>query len=104
VGEDLVIHNVKLKKGSWVYFDVKNANMDPRVFPSPEQIILGRSPNPHLSFGAGTHFCFGAPMARLQMEIFLKAFIKQNLTTPFELCPAPKGASTVESLWVRRQS
>lgn len=44
-----------------------SANRDPRVFADPDDLRLDRAPNPHLSFGAGTHFCLGAPLARAEL-------------------------------------
>ena len=48
---------------------VAAANRDPRQFSSPESFDLDRDPNPHLAFGRGTHFCLGAPLARLEGRI-----------------------------------
>ncbi len=47
-----------------VYF--ASANRDETVFPDPDRFDIRRSPNPHLSFGHGTHFCLGAPLARME--------------------------------------
>lgn len=47
------------------------ANRDPRVFAHPNEFNIHRSPNPHLSFSAGHHFCLGAPLARLEAQQLL---------------------------------
>jgi cytochrome P450 len=49
-----------------------SANFDETVFPSPRDIRLDRKPNPHLSFGFGTHLCLGAPHARLLLRTLLR--------------------------------
>jgi cytochrome P450 len=49
-----------------------SANMDEEVFDAPEEIRLERKPNPHLSFGFGTHLCLGAPHARLVVRTLLQ--------------------------------
>ena len=52
------------------------ANRDPLVFgDSAEQLDVGRDPNPHLSLGFGTHFCLGAPLARLEAKIILEELL-----------------------------
>jgi len=50
------------------------ANRDPHVFADPDSFVVDRSPA-HLSFSAGTHFCLGAPLARLHAQIALKALL-----------------------------
>ena len=52
------------------------ANFDESVFDEPETVKLDRKPNPHLSFGFGTHLCLGAPHARLILRTLLKLLIE----------------------------
>jgi pimeloyl-[acyl-carrier protein] synthase len=49
------------------------ANRDPHVFVNPDRFDLARTPNPHLAFSAGAHYCLGAPLAKLHAEIALPA-------------------------------
>ena len=64
---------VQLKPGSEVGLLLAAANRDPRVFTDPDSYRADRSTNPHLSFGAGIHFCVGAPLARLELLCALRA-------------------------------
>jgi cytochrome P450 len=51
------------------------ANRDPGVFANPDTFDVGRTPNRHVSFGLGIHFCLGAPLARMEARIALEAFL-----------------------------
>jgi unspecific monooxygenase len=69
--EDVEIAGVSLKKGEKVGLLLGAANRDPERFPDPDAFKPNRDPNPHVTFGAGLHFCVGAPLARLEMAIAL---------------------------------
>lgn len=56
---------------------IGSANRDPLQFPNPDAFDVGRSPNRHLAFGQGIHFCLGAPLARLEASIALRAVISR---------------------------
>ncbi|QFZ16127.1 cytochrome P450 [Saccharothrix syringae] len=53
------------------------AARDPRVFASPDALDVGRNPNPHLGFGAGIHYCLGAPLARIEVQAALSALTRK---------------------------
>ena len=53
------------------------ANRDARVFEQPDALRLDRSPNPHLSFGHGHHFCLGASLARMEMRTAFPALLRR---------------------------
>jgi cytochrome P450 len=53
------------------------ANRDPAQFEQPNQFNIGRSPNRHLAFASGPHFCLGAPLARMEGEIALSELLER---------------------------
>lgn len=69
--EDVDFNGLRLKKGETVGLLLGAANRDPSRFPEPDRFDPGRTPNPHVSFGAGIHFCVGAPLARLELNVAL---------------------------------
>jgi cytochrome P450 len=52
------------------------ANRDPAAFADPDRLDLGRDPNPHVAFGAGVHFCLGAPLARVELAESLSLMVR----------------------------
>ena len=70
---DTELGGVKIKEGQKIAALIGSANRDETVFSAPETMDLTRDPNPHIGFGAGIHFCLGAPLARLEMSVSLPA-------------------------------
>lgn len=61
----------RIRKGDRIRWIIAAANRDPRAFPDPDRFDLSRSPNPHVSFGSGIHYCLGATLARVEgQEVF----------------------------------
>ncbi|WP_157251918.1 cytochrome P450 [Nonomuraea typhae] len=65
--EDIEVNGVAIPKGVEVALLFGSANRDPEVFADPDRLDVGRADNPHISFGAGIHFCLGAPLARIEL-------------------------------------
>ena len=63
----LTFVGVHVEAGQKVAALLGAANRDPAVFAGPDVFDPGRDPNPHLAFGAGLHFCLGAPLARMEL-------------------------------------
>ena len=75
--EDVAIGGSTIPRGSLTYAVLASANRDERQFPDPETVDLTREPNRHLAFGFGIHFCLGAPLARLEAQIAIRALAER---------------------------
>ncbi|MBW2389777.1 MAG: cytochrome P450, partial [Deltaproteobacteria bacterium] len=70
--EDFELRGKKIRKDDVVALFYPSANRDEEVFDDPYAFRIDRDPNPHLGFGVGEHFCLGAHLARLEMEVAYK--------------------------------
>ncbi len=77
VGEDLELRGQHLRKGQFVMQVIGAANRDPAVFADPDRFDILRSPNPHIGFGRGIHFCLGAPLARIEAPLAVLALLRR---------------------------
>ena len=75
--EDMEINGVPLKKGMEVALLYISGNRDPLRFERADALDLNRKDNPLLTFGLGTHYCLGAPLARLELQILFKIMFQR---------------------------
>jgi len=77
VAEPMELGGQHFEPGQAVFLGILSANRDPRVFDRADEMILDRSPNPHLSFGHGMHFCLGAALARLELRVAIPRLMQR---------------------------
>lgn len=73
--EDVPVADVVIARGDPVLVEVPVTNRDPRVFAQADVLDLTRDPNPHLAFGHGAHYCLGAQLARLELQVALERLL-----------------------------
>ncbi|MFB9312605.1 cytochrome P450 [Nocardioides plantarum] len=90
--EDVEVAGVVVEAGQRIAALIGSAHRDPVAFARPDELLLDRDPNPHLAFGAGVHFCLGAPLARMELAESLTALVA---TYPgLELLEEPRSRGT----------
>ena len=82
---EVELHDQVIPANAPVIAWIGAANHDGRVFADPEEVDITRSPNKHLAFGNGIHYCLGAPLARLEAKIALESLLKH--IEHFEVAP-----------------
>jgi cytochrome P450 len=87
---ETTVGGVRLPAGSRLHFMIAAANRDPEVFANPDTFDVGRTPNPHLGFGIGNHYCIGAGLARVEMGEAIKVLAEQH----------PRWSLTAAPTWV----
>ncbi|WP_344887592.1 cytochrome P450 [Actinomadura meridiana] len=75
--EDITIGGVDIPRGSEVALQFASANRDPEVFADPDRLDLSRTPNPHITFGLGIHYCLGAPLGRIELAESYGALLRR---------------------------
>ncbi|MEE2702469.1 MAG: cytochrome P450 [Myxococcota bacterium] len=85
---DTEIRGQKIRKGEKVTLWYPSANRDEDVFPDPDRFDIERSPNDHMAFGMGQHFCLGSHLARLEIRIMFEQLLRRlpdiELTGPVD--------------------
>ena len=82
---------------------IASANLDEEAFPDAATFDLTRSPNPHMSFGTGTHRCIGADLARANAEFFIRQVltrmpdfeVDRDAVRPCESIPLANGYTSI---------
>lgn len=94
--EDVVIQGVRIRAGDPVYVSYLAANRDPDVFPDPDRIDVDRDAGAHMAFGNGPHYCTGAVLCRMQIELLIDTLL--------ERCPDLRLAMPAEEVPFRQQT
>ncbi|MGK5730611.1 cytochrome P450 family protein [Streptomyces sp. URMC 124] len=91
LAEDADLHGTRVPAGDSVIVSLCAANRDPERFPDPDALDLDRAQGPHLAFGHGIHFCPGAALARIELQVALGTLLGRlpglRLTVPDEELP-----------------
>lgn len=74
---DVVLGDARIGEGDRVVVWIPSCNRDESVFPDAGTFLVDRSPNPHLAFGAGPHYCIGSTLARLELRCFLEVLTRR---------------------------
>jgi len=86
--EDVEVGGELLPSGTTLVCSMPAANRDERIFPDADEMVLTRSPNPHLTFGAGPHSCLGQALARTELQVALDVLLRKlptlHLAVPVE--------------------
>jgi cytochrome P450 len=76
--EDVEIGGVTVARGQKIAALLGSGNRDPGVFAGADILDVGRTDNPHITFGAGVHFCIGAPLARVELQASFGALLRRT--------------------------
>ncbi|MEE2664188.1 MAG: cytochrome P450 [Myxococcota bacterium] len=101
--EDVTLHGVTIERGTPILPLLGAANHDPRVFDEPDEFDITRSPNHHLGFGFGMHFCLGKQLALMETRIALKNLVERNPDLRLAVDPSELEIANVPG-WHRHES
>jgi cytochrome P450 len=82
--DDLEVEGVTIPRGDELAVWVGAANRDPKVFDSPDTFDIGRTPNPHLAFSSGTHYCLGVNLAKLEGQVVFRVLLDELSDLEFD--------------------
>ncbi|MDP8937988.1 MAG: cytochrome P450, partial [Actinomycetota bacterium] len=74
---DVVLAGHTIRKGEEVAMVLGAVHRDPAQFPDPDRLDVGRTPNRHLAFAAGPHYCLGAALARLEAQVAFSSILRR---------------------------
>ena len=74
---DVEVHGCTIPAGDQVMLMYASGNRDERVFDHPDVFDITRDPNPHITFGYGTHYCLGASLARVEIRVMLQELVRR---------------------------
>lgn len=95
--EPLDVAGRPIRRGRVVLLLLGSANRDERRFPDPDLLAVGRSPNPHLSFGAGPHFCAGAALARMEAAVVVERLLERFVSLEAAAPPMRERGATLRA-------
>ncbi len=85
--EDIELLGARVPAGEGIVAGLLAANRDPEHFPDPDRFDIGRSPNRHIAFGSGIHFCLGATLARIEAAIALSTLLRRLPRLELDISP-----------------
>ena len=78
--DDIEVGGQLVGKGEKLFVSLHGADHDPAEFDDPLALDLARSPNRHLGFGGGAHYCLGAAVARMELQVALRSLLERYPT------------------------
>jgi cytochrome P450 family 142 subfamily A polypeptide 1 len=100
LSRDAELRGRKLREGDNLLLLYPAANRDPARFRDPETFNVRRTPNEHLAFGFGAHFCLGASLARLELNVFFEEAVRRlgDLRLASEAPPARRSSNFISGI------
>jgi cytochrome P450 len=105
---DVELGGRHISQGDKVVVSFTSANRDEAVYSAPDHFDIRRTPNPHLTFGHGPHFCLGAHLARVQLRALFQEVLARTATLDYAGRPAylrsnfQRGVKTLPITWTPR--
>ncbi len=96
--EDLEFGGIQFKQGEQIALLFGAANRDPEAFAQPDQLDITRVDNPHVTFSLGIHFCLGAPLARMELQIALATLMRRLPTMRLDYAPEYRDSYVIRGL------